>query len=203
MALSAYDQIQQSIRRYCWDRDDLSGMIPDFITLCEARLNNYLRVSQMEASTTITLTNGVGSLPADYLAWRSVLTTDSPVRRLEWAEPNWAEAEYAPLVSGLSDYFAIYGTTIKTYPLSQANLTFGYYQKIPPLVSNMTGNWITARHPGLYIYGALVEAAPFLDDDDRVSTWGQMYNDAVSKLQNSDITGRYARSSMRISGATP
>jgi|SRR5215831_1569741 len=203
MALTAYDQMQQTVRRYCWDRDDLAGMIPDWITLCESRLNNLLLVQEMEATSTVTLTAGVGALPTDYLAWRRVLTTDSPVRTLEWAEPGWAEDAYEPLVSGLANHFTIIGTQIKTYPLSAANLTFSYYQKIPPLASNMTGNWVTQNHPQLYIYGCMLEATPFLDDDDRLGNWGQLFNDAAQKVLNSDLTGRYARPIMRVKGITP
>jgi len=203
MALTAYDQIQQTIKRYCWDRDDLSGMIPDWITLCESRLNNLLLVQEMEATTAITLTTGAGTLPADYLAWRRVMTTDSPARDLEWAEPSWAENTYQPLTSGLANHFTIIGTAIKTYPLSAANLTLTYYQRIPPLASNMTGNWVTQNHPQLYLYGCMIEATPFLDDDDRISTWGQMFNDAAQQVMSSDITGRWNRPIMRIRGITP
>jgi hypothetical protein len=44
----------------------------DIVDLAEARLNRALRVAEMEASATVTLTSGVGALPTDYLEWREV-----------------------------------------------------------------------------------------------------------------------------------
>jgi hypothetical protein len=205
MALTTYADIQDSIRRWLWDREDLAGMIPDFIAMCEARLNRTLRVRQMETSASITLTNGSGSLPTDYLAWRTVKTQDSPTRQLAWAEPDWAENYYhAQTAAALSNHFTIIGSTIKTYPTSSSNLTMGYYQKIPALASNVTGNWITTGGDGdIYVYGALLAGAPFLDDDERLVTWGTLFKNSVEELKSSDVTARYAKSIMRISGATP
>jgi hypothetical protein len=204
MALTTYADIQDSIRRWLWDREDLSGMIPDFIVLCEERLNNVLRVAQMEASASITLTNGSGPLPTDYLAWRTVKTQDNPTRQLEWAEPDWVENHYyAESGAAPATFFTIVGSTIKTYRTSSANLTMGYYQKIPALASNASGNWVTSRAPSIYLYGALMAAAPFLDDDTRLATWAQLFKNAVEELKSSDVTARYAKTTMRINGATP
>lgn len=203
MALTTYQQIQDSIRRYLWDRSDLSGVIPDWIAMCEARLNNDLRVSQMETSSSITLTSGSGSLPSDYLAFRRVLTQDSPARDLQLAEPGWSADSYPNAAAGLADFFTIEGSTIKTFPPSSANVTLYYYQKIPALAANTSGNWLTARSPAAYIYGSLLEGAPFLDDDSRAQTWGLLYRDAIDGLRKADTAGRYGRVSMRIRGCTP
>lgn len=203
MALTTYTQIQDSIRRYLWDRNDLAGQIPDFIALCEARLNDTLRVSQMETSASITLTSGSGSLPSDYLAYRRVLTQDSPVRDLQLAGPAWADHEYPDTASGLADFFTIAGTTLKTYPPSSSNVTLYYYQKIPALASNTTGNWVTSRSPGLYIYGSLIEASPALDDDPRAQTWALLFKESVDGLQRADTAHRYNRVNMRVRGYMP
>lgn len=203
MALVSYAEVQAKVARYLWDRDDLTADIVDAIVLCEARLNNILRCAQMETSGTITLTSGSGSLPSDYLQWRRVVTQDSPVRVLEFAEPDWALEMYPDTAAAPSCYFTIIGSTIKTFPTSSANLTMHYYQKIPALVSNTAGNWVTSRSPGLYIYGTLLELAPFLDDDPRLTTWGQMFERGVSELETSDIGHRYAKAAMRPVMATP
>ena len=70
MSLITFDQMCAGIKRWCWDRKDLVGLIPDAIVLAESRMSDSLRVAQMEAETTITLTDGSGPLPDDYLAWR-------------------------------------------------------------------------------------------------------------------------------------
>jgi hypothetical protein len=104
--------------------------------MAESDFNDELRLAQMEVSTPITLTNGIGTLPADYIAWRRVLTQDNPVRVLEWADPSWAEDHYYAIAPQPSWHFTITGSTLKTYPTSVPNLTLLYYQRIPPLSSN-------------------------------------------------------------------
>jgi hypothetical protein len=205
MALTTYADVQAKIARELWDRDDLTNDIIDGIALLEADLNSTLRVAQMEQSATITLTSGSGPLPADYLEWRRVIAQANPTRWLEWAEPGWAEDYYYAwgTASAPSDHFTIIDGTIKTYPTSPSNLTMQYYQKIPALASNPAGNWITGRAPGLYIYGTLLHMAPFLDDDPRMETWGQLFSKIYQELKNADTGYRYARPRMRIRGCAP
>jgi hypothetical protein len=204
MALVTYAEIQAEIARILWDRDDLTSDIVNAITLCEAQLNDVVTTAQMETSASITLTTGSGSLPTDYLQYRRVLTQDSPARVLVWAEPEWAEHSYeGQTAASLSNHFTIIGSTIKTYPTSPSNLTISYYQKVPALASNSAGNWITARDPGLYLYGSLVHLAAKLDDDRRIATWGTLYNSSVVNLLKRDTLARYAKPVMRVKGYLP
>lgn len=205
MPLTTLVEQQDAVKRWLWDRDDLSAMYADFVTLCEAKLNNNLRVWQMETSTSVTLSSGTGSLPSDYLAWRRVNSSDNPVRQLEWLEPNAAEYNYfANTAAGIAEHFTITGSTIRTFPpASGSSLTLLYYQKIPSLLTNASGNWVTARSPGLYLYGTLLQAAPFLDDDERAQTWGLLYSSELQDLKGADKAARYSKPVMRVSGATP
>jgi hypothetical protein len=122
MALADYAQLQDAIKGWLWDREDLAGRVPEFIAMAEADFSDELRVAQMEVSATITLTNGIGPLPNDYVAWRRVLTQDNPVRVLEWADPAWAEDHYYAIAPQPSSHFTVTGSTIKTYPTSVLQL---------------------------------------------------------------------------------
>lgn len=55
------------------------------------------------------------------------------------------------------------------------------------LVSLMTTdpNWLLTAHPDVYLYGTLVESAPYLKDDARVAVWEQRYQDAVAGIAGS------------------
>ena len=55
MALGTYSELKTSIANYL-NRDDLTAVIPDFITLTENRLDRELRVraNMIRASTTTT-----------------------------------------------------------------------------------------------------------------------------------------------------
>lgn len=203
MPMADYAQLQDSIKSWLWDREDLAGRVPDFIVMAEADFNDELRVAQMEVSVTVTLTNGAGPLPVDYLAWRRVLSQDSPVRKLEFADPSWAEDHYMAQTGAPAWHFTISGSTITTYPMSPANLTLLYYQKIPALSSSNLTNWLLTRKPQAYLYGALVHAAPFLDDDDRLQTYAALRKVALDSLQGTDMVGRYGKAVQRPPGATP
>jgi len=38
----------------------------------------------------------------------------------------------------------------------------------------------------LYLYGALLEASPYLKDDERLAVWGQMYVSSISDIEIAD-----------------
>lgn len=203
MALANYAQLQDSIKRWLWNRDDLSGDIPDFIAMFEADANSVLRVREMETTATVTLTSGSGSLPTDYLAWRRVVANSSPVRVLDYFEPNYAIAAYPDTAAASPVGFTIIGSTIVTKPVISSTLDLLYYAKIPALASNTSGNWLLTRAPNLYLYGSLMHAAPLLDDDPRAATWKTLRDEAVGLLQQNDVTGRYANATARVRGPTP
>ena len=52
MALTTYDELKTSIADFL-DRDDLTSVIPDFITLAEADLNRGLRHWRQEKRATV------------------------------------------------------------------------------------------------------------------------------------------------------
>ena len=81
-------------------------------------------------------------------------------------------------------------TTIKTYPSSVPNLTLLYYQTDSAALVEQpqpTGSWL--RKPQAYLYGSLVHAAPFLDDDDRMQVYAAMRKVALDSLRLTDYRG--------------
>lgn len=62
------------------------------------------------------------------------------------------------------------------------------YWQLPPLLddTNQT-NWVTAYAPGALLYGTLVQAMPFLKNDERIGTWDPMYKEQLSGLDGQDL----------------
>ena len=91
MAITNYTELQSALADYLI-RSDLTARIPDFIALCEGRLNRTLRVRDMETSFGITMGSRVGRLAGrlprmDFSAqWVGVRTAD-----LRYVEPNSEE----------------------------------------------------------------------------------------------------------------
>jgi len=197
MALDSYDALKTSIALWAFRSQDeeFEATVPDFIRLLETRVNRELRTTFQETSTPITLTNSVGDLPADYLAFRSFSTTGAyPYVLTSSADAGW------------SDQFAIDGLKVRMGGLTPTgSLTLDYYARIPALSDANQTNWLLQRAPDIYLYGSLLEACIFMQDADpsSLSKWTALYQKAVADLQGLDHMARYSRASVRVSGPTP
>lgn len=205
MALDTYANLQTAIIEYAMRQGDAEfiARVPDFIALTEKRVQRDLRTASMEASATVTLTSGSGSLPADYVSFRRVASAANPSRVLDLISPDQAVERFPDDVSGIPSYFTIIGSTIKTYPRSEANLTLNYYQAIPALSVSNTTNWLLTKAPDIYLYGALLEGSLYMNDTEAVTRWGTVLERAMRDFKRSDTTGRFARFSPRRIGPTP
>jgi len=73
MALSTYSELQTTVASYL-NRNDLTDIIPTFITLTENRLNRELRVraNMVRAQTTTTSGTAFYDLPSDLIELRDI-----------------------------------------------------------------------------------------------------------------------------------
>jgi hypothetical protein len=204
MALDTYADLQSAIILYAFRQGDteFAATCPTFIALCEARVNNILRVRDMEDSAAISMTDGEGTLPADYLQYREVIA-NAPGRSypLSAADPGVGQENYPD--AGFPACFAVKGNKIRTYPKSTVDLTLNYFAKIPALSDSEPTNWLLEKSPGVYLYGSLLEAAPFMMDDGRISTWAQLHEGALTLLRQEDEMAKYAGAKARVRGVTP
>ena len=53
-------------------------------------------------------------------------------------------------------------------------------------------------NPDIYLYGALMEAEPFLMNDARVQLWATAFQESVRALQEQDNKDRHSGSAMRV-----
>jgi hypothetical protein len=196
MAIASHSDLVTAIATFAWRSDDAGFLaaIPTFIGLAEERFNRELRVRWMEASETITITDGEGDLPDDYIVYRNVVAGTCP---LEAVEPTWMQKK------GFSEgsFFSVSGNKIRVY--APGTVVLDYYQRIPALGCDTTSNWLLEKYPSLYLYGSLLEAAPFMMDDQRVGLWGGMFDKAMAGLVSEDQGAKYANIAARTSGPTP
>lgn len=214
MALSTYADLQASIITWAWRDGDteFANAVPDFITGCEQLLNYgsdavpALRTSDMETTATVTLTSGVGTLPTDYLQYRAIVGNGNGLTNdLEVKDPGWLAQQFPNGVTSYNGRFcSITSTsTLTVYDASVSSITLTYYAKIPALSNSNTTNWLLTKAPMVYLYGSLLQAAPFMMDDARMQTFGTLFQQAMSGLRNSDMGARMARPVARVRGATP
>jgi len=83
VALSNYTELQASIADFL-NRSDLTSVITDFITMCEAELNRELRVREMSVRTRAPINSQYVKLPEDFLSMRNIELQTDPVTSLQY-----------------------------------------------------------------------------------------------------------------------
>jgi len=81
-------------------------------------------------------------------------------------------------------------------PLETVEIT--YYAKLEALDDENATNWLLSSHPDVYLYSALLHAAPYLQDDPRVSVWGGLAQQAVSAANLESEKARYSGTGIRM-----
>jgi hypothetical protein len=210
MAIGTYAELQTAVANWL-DRDDLTDRIPEFIALAEAKMNRNLRISLMEnVSTAIIMAGGTRdySLPTGFTGMKEFHLTTSPITPLSYITPEMMNRMWAGSNAGRPQAFTLFsdaGTRkIKIGPSPDSAYTTSmlYLKKIDSLsVSNPTETMLT-ENPDVYLYGALLEAEPFLMNDARVQLWGTMLQQVAKDLQDRDIFDRHSGSALRVMNTT-
>jgi hypothetical protein len=71
-----------------------------------------------------------------------------------------------------------------------------YYAQIPALSDSNTTNWMLTKNPDIYLYGALLEASPYIMNDTRIPIWEDKYTKAMASLKGADQRARHSGGAM-------
>lgn len=174
MALSTYSEIKSTVADYL-NRADLTAVLPSFVTLAEAKFNRELRTRDMLTRVQATSDDEYVSLPTDFLQHYSLeLDAASAQPSMAYIGPQEAKVLKAQnRTASTTYYYTVIDGAFEIIPApgSDLDLRMVYYAKIPALSDSNTTNWLLTKSPDLYLYSALLEAAPYLKDDDRVQLW--------------------------------
>jgi hypothetical protein len=162
VALSTYAELQTSIANWL-NRSDLTSLIPDFITLFEARANRKLRVPEMEAQSTTSTSAETLALPSDFLILREIRVDGEVIA--SWA-PQTLRNYYQDSTSSTPLGYAIVGTEILLQPApgDAVEVDITYLARIENLSSSNTTNWLLEKHPDIYLSASLAIARAYLMD---------------------------------------
>lgn len=145
----------------------------------------------METTTASTIASGVIAVPANYIELKDAyISSLTPYVNLDRKNANWIYDKYPYRASSGTPYFIareagnfIFGP----FPDSAYVVTLVYYNRFAPLSTAV--NSVFTTYPGLWLFGALAEAAPFIKDDKRIGLWEQKYKyifDLVQKESNDE-----------------
>ena len=196
MALSTYSEIKSTIADYL-NRADLTAVLPSFVTLAESKFNRELRTRDMLTRVQTTSDDEYVSLPTDFLQHYSLeLDAASAQPPMDYIGPQEAKVLNAQnRTASTTYYYTVIDGAFEIIPApgSDLDLRMVYYAKIPALSDSNTTNWLLTKSPDLYLYSALLEAAPYLKDDDRVQLW------AAARQQVMDAMNFESERAMRSS----
>lgn len=177
------------------NRDDLTSVIPQFVTLAQAQFNRKIRSHRQITRGSLTIDAQFEALPADWLETIRITMDGSPIRVLTQISLDDL-TRYRTAVNDTTDapiYFAHNGTDIELFPTPSTSYTgeITYYAKITALSADGDTNWLLTNHPDLYLYGALVHTAPYLKDDARIAVWAGLLAQSMTEIEDESNAARF------------
>jgi len=195
MSFTSYSDLQTTIAGYL-ARSDLTTQIPDFIRLAETRLRRDLRIRQMlkSVTTSTVAADSTVELPSDFLEVRDLIISGNPPQPLNYASPSAFSRNTRTWESGKPLDYTVLANDFQLAPIPDAVYTVKMlYFAAPPFLSDTnTSNVFLANTPDVLLYGALLEAEPYLMNDARINTWGTMFDRALASITRSDEQGQYS-----------
>ena len=100
---------------------------------------------------------------------------------------------YFTMIGGSTNQLEVLPSPDSTYTSSIV-----YYTRIAALSDSATSNWLLAAHPDIYLFGTLVEAEPYLKNDERMPMWTARLDKALNDLGLQGQRERHTASGLRM-----
>lgn len=188
MALTTYAELKTSIGDWL-NRSDLTTAIPDFISLAEAQIERNLRTRQMIVRSTASLSTEYSAVPDDFLEAKTFKLDTNPPTPMQFETiDSMDNLSTVYTASGKPAYFSVVGGQFRFVPTPDTTYTgeLTYYAKLSKLSASNTTNWLLTAAPDIYLYGSLMQAAPYLQDDARITVWAALYKNGLEELKLAD-----------------
>lgn len=202
MAITNYTELKAAIANFL-ARDDLTSVIPDFISLAEGRLSRELETRSQEKRATATLTAGdeYTALPTDLRELRMVKLNGDPEVVLEYMSPTALHSSYASSGNSKPRAYSLVGQELKLRPKPDSSYTVEiiYIGSLSALSDSNLVNNVLTRHPDAYLYGSLAEAYAYLLDEQRANAYMQRFTMAINEIKIDEERANYGTSSLQIS----
>ena len=194
-SVMTYDSLVENIQSYLDRTDDATvAKIPLFIMLAEQIIASQIKFlgNLTVNSSAMTIGQPIIDKPARWHKTVSMNVTvagqKTPVllRKYEYLR------EYSPdaTVTGVPAYYADYDYThwlVAPSPALAYEFEVLYYERVQPLDSSNQTNWFTIYAPQALLYGSLLQAMPFLKNDERMPMWQQHYDLIMQTLKAEDV----------------
>jgi hypothetical protein len=190
-----YDSLVEDIQQYLERTDDATiAQIPRFIMLAEQVIASQIKFLGNLTVNTSNMVIGAATIdkPARWHKTISMNVTVSGKRQPVFLRKYEYLREYAPdpSVEGVPKFYADYDYThwlVDPTPDIAYDYEVLYYERVQPLDSSNQSNWFTTYAPQAMLYGSLLQAMPFLKNDERIAMWQQQYDLIINTLKSEDV----------------
>ena len=193
-SVMTYDSLVENIQSYL-ERNDTSTLdkIPLFIMLAEQIIASQIKFlgNLTVNESNMVSTEAIIDKPARWHKTVSMnVTVDgirTPVllRKYEYLREYWPNASMTDVPKFYADYDYTHWLVAPT-PALGYDFEVLYYERIQPLDSANQTNWFTIYAPQALLYGSLLQAMPFLKNDERMTMWKANYDQIMQTLMAED-----------------
>lgn len=199
MSITTYAELKTAVANWL-ARSDLTTYIPDYITLLEAGLNRDLRVREQEYSTDLTVAAQAVSLPTGFMGVRRMYIATDPTHTITYVEPDTFWGSQASVTAGVPLVYTIEAEYFQFGPAPDTSYTVKlmYWKRLD--VSSAAHALFT-NNPDLYLYGSLLQAAPFINEPDampRFQQFADRYRIALESVKLSSVKDRASGTMSKI-----
>lgn len=194
-AVMTYTSLAADIESYL-ERTDTATVdkIPTFIMLAEQVIASQIKFLGNLTVNESTMVQGdpVIAKPARWHKTVSMnVTVDgvrSPIflRKYEYLREYWPEATNEDVPKFYADYDYTHWLIAPT-PADAYTFEVLYYERVQPLDASNQTNWFTQYAPQALLYGSLLQAMPFLKNDERMAMWRAEYDLIINTLKTEDL----------------
>ena len=202
MALSNYGELKTAIADFL-NRDDVDVTASGFITLAEAQIARDIKHWKQERRVTLSLDERFEEVPTDWLETLNMYLDDgTPVEYASVAEISRRKLLQSD-TAGKPVIYTINAGQFEFYPAPDEayNLTMIYRARIPTMAQDDDYSWLLQDYPDIYLYGSLLHTAPYLQEDQRVAVWAQLYAAAVKQANDESQAAKYSGSPLVMRNA--
>lgn len=192
MALATYADLKSEVADLL-HRSDLTAKIPTWVGLAEAELIRELKIRTNDLTVLLTTVanQDYAALPSDFSKALAVFIDygngKQQLPKLDYQELDFYLTACAPRAYAIDSGNIRFGAPLdKAWPISLR------YEQRFALASDSDTNWVLTNHAACYLYGTVVQAAPYVQaSPDLVALWKGYYMDAVdqvNRLESKNLT---------------
>jgi len=194
-SVMTYSSLVENIQSYL-ERTDQATLdkIPTFIMLAEQVMAADLKFLGNLTVATSNMVQGENVIDKPS-RWRKTVSMNVTVngvrqpiflRKYEYLREYWPDPSQQDVPFFYCDYDYTHWMIAPT-PDDDYAYEVLYYERVQPLDATNQSNWFTEYAPQALLYGSLLQAMPFLKNDERIPMWQAQYEQIMNVLKTEDV----------------